>query len=76
MFVTPKEASKKVGFFNIVEALGNGRTIMIQTNELRILSAYKYTENNAPREQQRKRPVGHGRVERVIAVICRMLMGT
>jgi len=45
MLVTPKEAREKVGLLDIVEAPSNGRTIMIPTNQSRILSAYKYTED-------------------------------
>ena len=44
-FVTPKEARKNTGLLDIVEASGNGRAITIPTNEPRIFSAYKNTEN-------------------------------
>jgi len=45
MIVTPKEASEEVWISDIVEAAGNDRAITIPTNEPRILSAHKNTEN-------------------------------
>ena len=45
MFVTPKEARKKIGLLDIVEVPSHSRTITVLTNEPGIFSADKHTEN-------------------------------
>ena len=45
MIITPKEASKEVGLFDIVEAVGNGCTITISADESCICSAHQNAEN-------------------------------